>query len=210
MKIDKLVEENYYKFCQLEGNNYIASEFALLTILKLIKKFQVRSVLEIGLGIGSISDTVLKMAKDSSRTLRYAGTETNEFCKKALKSNVDFYSDIEMFEYISNIDTNNNFDLIIIDGQDKTLENIISLCSDRAIIFIEGDRSPQAEKILSYFPGAKHVQVITLKKNRIYSPGNPNFYVGGGRVIFINPNIKMSIYCFKEKVATYLKRHLRK
>lgn len=210
MKIEKQVEENYYKFCKLEGNNYIASEFALLTIAKIIRKFQVQSVLEIGLGIGSISDTVLKMAKVSNLNLRYAGTEANEFCKEALKSNVEFYSGIEMFENISDIDINNKFDLIIIDGQDDTLEKIISLCSDRAIIFIEGDRSPQAEKIISYFPGAQFVQVITLQKNRIYSPGNPNFYVGGGRVIFINPDLNMKIYCLKEKVATYLKRYLRK
>lgn len=209
MKIDKLVEENYYKFCQLEGNNYIASEFALLTILKIIKKFRVQSVLEIGLGIGSISDTVLKMAKVSNVNLRYAGTEANEFCKEALKSNVEFYSGIEMFENISDIVINNKFDLIIIDGQDETLENIISLCSNRAIIFIEGDRSIQAEIILSYFPGAKQIQVITLQKNRVYSPGNPNFYVGGGRVVFTNPNFKMRIYGLKEKVATYLKRYLR-
>ena len=210
MKIDKLVEENYYKFCGLKGNDYIASEFALLTILRIIRKFKVKSVLEIGLGIGSISDTVLKMAKDSNINLKYVGTEANEFCKKALKANVKFYSEIETFENISDIETNNQFDLIIVDGQDGTLDNVVSLCSSRAIIFIEGDRTPQAEKILSFFPGAKHVQIITLQKNRVYSPGNPNFYVGGGRLIFINPNFKMRLYWFQEKVATYIKRNLRK
>lgn len=210
MKIDKLVEENYYKFCQLEGNSYIASEFALLTIVRIIRKFQIQSVLEIGLGIGSISDTVLKMAKNSNIKLRYVGTEANEFCKEALKANVDLYSEVELFESISAIRTKEKFDLIIIDGQDETLGEIISLCSSRAIIFIEGDRTPQAEKILTYFPGAKQVQVITLQKNRTYSPGNPNFYVGGGRLIFINPNFKMRIYRLKEKIATYLKRNLRK
>lgn len=210
MKIDKIVEKNYFKFCNLEGNNYIASEFALLTIARIIRKFRVQSILEVGLGIGSIADTVLKMSKDSNINLRYAGTEANEFCKEALKSNVDFYSEIESFENISDIDTSNKFDLIIIDGQDDTLDKIISLCSDKAIIFIEGDRSPQAERILSYFQGAQYAQVITLQKNRIYSPGNPNFYVGGGRVIFINPDLEMRIYCLKEKIATYLKRHLRK
>ena len=210
MKFEKLVEENYYKFCGLEGNDYIASEFALLTILRIIKRFDVKSVLEIGLGIGSISDTVLKKAKDSNNNLRYVGTEANEFCKKALQANVDFYDEIETFENISEIKQNNQFDLIIVDGLDETLNYITSLCSKRAIIFIEGDRTPQAKRILSFFPGAKQVQIITLQKNRTYSPGNPDFYVGGGRLIFVNPNFKMRLYWLQEKVATYIKRSLRK
>ena len=210
MKINKLVEENYHKFCRLEGNDYIASEFALLTILKIIRKFKIKSVLEIGLGIGSISDTVLKMTKNSNINLRYVGTEANQFCKKALKANVEFYSEIEAFENISEIKKSNKFDLIIVDGQDETLDYITSLCSRRAIIFIEGDRTPQAKKILSFFPGAKQVQIITLRKNRIYSPGNPDFYVGGGRLIFVNPNFKMKLYWLEEKVATYIKRNSRK
>lgn len=209
MKIEKLVEENYHKFCRLEGNDYIASEFALLTILRIIRKFKIESILEIGLGIGSISDTVLKMTKGSNIKLRYVGTEANEFCKKALKANVDCYTEIEALENISEIKKSSKFDLIIVDGQDETLNYITSLCSRRAIIFIEGDRTPQAKKILSFFPGAKQVQIITLQKNKIYSPGNPDFYIGGGRLIFVNPNFKMRLYRLKEKVATYIKRKLR-
>lgn len=209
MNLQKLTEENYYKFCHLEGNNYIASEFALYQILKIIEEFEIKSVLEIGLGIGSISDTVLKSQKAAGKSIRYVGTEANEFCKNVLPKNVDLYSEIEQYEDLSQLKYKSKFDLIIIDGQDATLPNIVSFCKERTIIFIEGDRSPQAELVLSIFPRAKLVQLITTKKNRTYSPGNPSFFVGGGRLIFTNPNFKMKIYWFKEKVSSYLKRYYR-
>lgn len=209
MNLKKLTEENYYKFCHLEGNNYIASEFALYQILKIIEDFKINSVLEIGLGIGSISDTVLKKQKAAGKKIRYVGTEANEYCKNALRNNVEFYSEIEQYEDLSELKSGSKFDLIIIDGQDETLPDIVSFCKERTIIFIEGDRTPQAELILSIFPRAKLVQLITVQKNRTYSPGNPSFFVGGGRLIFTNPNSKMKMYWFKEKVFSYIKRYYR-
>lgn len=206
----KLVTENYYKFCNLEGNNYIASEFALHQILRLIKKFHLESVLEIGLGIGSISDTVLKMVKKSGGDFNYVGTEANEYCKNALKENVENYAEIELYENLSKIGSEKKFDLIVIDGQDNVLNNIAARCTKRAIIFIEGDRKPQKFIIMSLFPKAKHVQVISLKKNKIYSPGDPSYFVGGGQLIFIDPNFKMNAFYIREKLATSIKRRLRK
>ncbi len=73
MRPEQLVKKNYYRFCKLEGSEYIATGFALFQILKIIKIFEIKTVLEIGLGIGSISDTVLKMAKNSKIEIRYAG-----------------------------------------------------------------------------------------------------------------------------------------
>ena len=61
MQTEQLAKNNYYRFCKLEGSEYIATGFALFQILKIIKIFEVKTVLEIGLGIGSISDSVLKM-----------------------------------------------------------------------------------------------------------------------------------------------------
>lgn len=209
MNLTKHIEENYYKFCLLEGNSFIASEFALYKILKIIEDFKIESVLEIGLGIGSISDTVLKKQKATGKKIRYVGTEANEFCKNALKSNVESYSEIEQYEDLSELNSGSKFDLIIIDGQDETLPNIVTFCKKRTIIFIEGDRTPQSKLILSIFPHAKLVQHITIQKNKTYSPGNPSFFVGGGRLIFINPNFKMKLYWFKEKVSSYLKRNYR-
>lgn len=210
MNIKQLAEENYSRFYKLDGSEYIATGFAIYQINKIIKYFNATSILELGLGIGSISDTVLKMAKNDSLKLRYVGTEANEFCKKSLINNVEEYSKLEHVETLSQVGANNKFDLIIIDGLEGSLKEIITNCNPHSIIFIEGDRTPQRKLIMSIFPKAKHVNVISLKKNKEQSHGNVNFFTGGGQLIFTNPNLKMKLYWFKEKVSTYIKRYIRK
>lgn len=198
---------NYKRFCELDGSQYIASEFALEIILNLIKKFKVERIVELGLGIGSISDTVLKYSKKSHSKTVYFGTEKNEFCLKALKENVEDYNHIELYSELNQIQ-NEKFDLIIIDGYDDTLKEIVSYCNENAIIFIEGDRKGQTLTILDVFPKSKYVNIITLNKNKSYSHVEEyhlSSYVGGGQLIFTNPTVKMKLFWIKEKVATYFK-----
>jgi hypothetical protein len=212
MKTEKLVEENYLRFCQLDGSDCIASEFALSTVLQLIRTYKVKTVLEIGLGIGSISDTVLKLSNGENLNIEYFGTEANEFCNVALTQNVRSIRDIHLFKKLSEISSENKFDLIIIDGQDNQLKEIYKYCKKHSIIFIEGDRSPQRELVMSIFPKAKHVNVISLNKNKEYAHGLCETYhfVGGGQLIFTNPSFKMKFHYLKEKIRTYILRHLRK
>ena len=212
MNIKKLVERNYLRFCNLEGSDYIASEYALERILYVIKKFRVNSVLEIGLGIGSISDTVLKYSDSSNLKIRYVGTEANEFCKKVLKKYVEEYESVERFESLFELNSKYKFDLIIVDGAENNLEEIKNKCKKNAIVFIEGDRAPQTKLIASLFPKAKHVNLISLKRNKPYAHGicNPAHFVGGGQLIFTNPTFEMKSYWAKEKIATFTKRHFRK
>jgi hypothetical protein len=210
MKITGFVEENYKRFCKLEGSDYIATGFALSVILWVIRKFKVNSVLELGLGIGAIADTVLKDARIEQRGVRYVGTESNEFCNRELKKNIEFYSDLEHYNRLSEVPNGETFDLIIVDGMDSSFEQIKSHCKLRSIIFIEGDRTPQANLIMSLFPKAKHVNVISLEKHKIYAHGNPQFFIGGGRLIFTDPTLQMHLVYWKLRISTYFKRILRK
>ena len=211
MKNKDLAVQNYKRFCEIDGNEYIASEFALETILKIIKKFKVNTVLELGLGIGSIADTVLKQAKNENKKISYVGTEKNEFCLNALKSNVIDYNQIELYAELNQI-KNKKFELIIIDGYDDTLKETVNFCEKNAIIFIEGDRKGQTEAILQIFPNSKYVNVITLNKNNPYAHGySPlTHYIGGGQLIFINPTFKMKLFWFQQKVATFFINKIRK
>lgn len=211
MKSKNLAEQNYKRFCKIEGNEYIASEFALETILNIIKKFKVTTILELGLGIGSISDTVLKQAKKENKKISYVGTEKNEFCLNALKSNVIDYNQIELYSELNQI-KNKKFNLIIIDGYDDTLKETVSFCEKNAIIFIEGDRKGQTEIILQIFPESKYVNIITLSKNKPYAHGySPlTHYIGGGQLIFINPTFKMKLFWFQQKVSTFFINKIRK
>jgi spore coat polysaccharide biosynthesis predicted glycosyltransferase SpsG len=211
MNQKNLVIQNYKKFCFLEGSEYIASEFALEIILKIVEKYKINSILELGLGIGSISDTVLKYSKNNNSKINYVGTEKNEFCLNALKNNVEDYKQIEVHSELVDV-KNKKFDLIIIDGYDDSLREIVSFCKENAIVFIEGDRKGQTETILTIFPKYKYVNVISLNKNKPYAHGTceTSHYVGGGQLIFINPTLKMKRHWFKEKVKTYIKNKIRK
>lgn len=210
MKDKNLAVNNYKRFCGLEGSEYIASEFALETILKVIKIFKVNTILELGLGIGSISDTVLQYSKKANHTIGYVGTEKNDFCLNALKSNVLDFDLIELYAELNQI-KNKKFDLIIIDGYDDTLQEVVVFCKTSTIIFIEGDRKGQTETIRQIFPKNKYVNMITLSKNKPYSHsgGDTNHYVGGGQLIFTAPTLKMKLFWFQQKVVTFIKNKVR-
>lgn len=210
MKNKDLAVQNYKRFCGLEGSEYIASEFALETILRVITIFNVNTVLELGLGIGSISDTVLKYSNGAHKKIGYVGTEKNEFCLEALKKNLSHYNDIELFSELNQI-KNKKFDLIIIDGYDDTLKEVVAFCKKNTIIFIEGDRKGQTETIRQIFPKNKYVNVISLTKNKPYSHGggDTSRYVGGGKLIFIDPTLKMKLFWFQQKVGTFIKNKIR-
>lgn len=68
----------YQFFCEAEGNQHIASEYAIRKINELVEKFRVKRILEIGLGIGSISGIVLAVNRNKP-ALDYTGTEANDF-----------------------------------------------------------------------------------------------------------------------------------
>jgi hypothetical protein len=211
MKFKKLAIDNYKFFCYLEGCDYIASEFALKTLLKLIITFKIKNVLEIGMGIGSVSDTILKLDKKNNLKINYLGTENNQFCLNALPKNVTYFENITLHSEIKNVPIK-KFDLIIIDGSDDSSNLIKERCDVNTIFFVEGDRKDQTQKILDAFPNHLYVNVITLKKNPYYAHEGRgiNSYIGGGQLIFVNPTLKMKVYWFKEKAATFFKRKIRK
>lgn len=210
MKIKDLAISNYKKFCNLEGSDYIASEFAIETILNLISKFKINSILEIGLGIGSIADTVLKYAYLNDLNISYVGTEQNEFCLSALKENVEFYSKLIIHNDIDDI-KENTFDLIIIDGYDLNLDKVLSKCKLNTLIYIEGARETQRLVIQKLFKDSLHVNIITLKKNPKYAHENrkTSQFIGGGQLIITNPTCLTRIFWLVEKIKTYLKRKIR-
>ncbi|WP_271855510.1 hypothetical protein [Patiriisocius marinus] len=204
----KVAEEVSAKFLNIEGNKFIASHFAIQFILKIIKDFNVTSVLEIGLGIGSISDAILKYSELNNLDITYTGTENNDYCLRVLPNNVEHYNKIDLFEDINALQTSAPFDLIIIDGTDN-LDNIKKFGHPNTIIFIEGLRSKQVESIKKLYPKAIHVEVISLMK-KLKRNSTEMKWNGGGQLIFLEPSNYRKAYAFKEKVSSFLKRRLRK
>jgi hypothetical protein len=202
MKQTEKLIETYKQYCLAEGNQYIASEYAVLKLQELIKNFEIRSVLEVGLGIGSISGSLLNI----NNHIEYSGTESNDFCLKALKENLGLdYDRLEVLKSIRFIPQGKKFDLIIIDGKDPNLESIRNFISNRSIIVLEGDRKNQQNTLKEIFPGSKQVHSISLSKNKTDSPFGVGEWQGGLKTIFINPNSRQYAWWFKERFLTKLK-----
>ncbi len=195
----------YQSFCEAEGSQHIASEYAIGKINGLVEKFPVKRILEVGLGIGSISGILLAMNRNKT-AFDYIGTEANDFCLKALPQNLkEDYNRLKIVSDLTEISSHKKFDLIIIDGKDQNLNAIKELIFENGIIVIEGDRLPQQGSLQEFFPEHKYVHCISLKMNKEYSPFPAENWQGGIKVIFVNPTIKQSLWWFMEKYFTKIK-----
>jgi len=202
MNSNKELTSGYKYFCLAKGNQHIASEFAILKLQELIRKFQVKNVLEIGLGIGSIAGTLLGLNKN----LDYSGTEANDFCLKALPENLkEDYNRLQIYSDLTEIPFDKKFDLIIIDGKDHNLQTVKDLISENGILAIEGDRMPQQDALQELFPDHKYVHCISLRKNSNFSPFPAENWQGGIKVIFVCPTLKQNLWWLEERYFTKIK-----
>lgn len=196
------ISYSYKTFCRAEGNQHIASEFAILKLQELVESFKVKSILEVGLGIGAIAGSLLAVNKNIS----YSGTENNEFCLNALQQNIgDNYRRITLCPGIVDLEQSARFDLIIIDGKDLALQQLSELLSPNGIIAIEGDRKEQQEDLQKIFPNHLFVHSISRDKNKEYSPFLPKHWQGGIKIIFINPTFSQKLWWLREKIITKLR-----
>tara|TARA_B100000378_G_C17999086_1_gene396537 strand:+ start:330 stop:962 length:633 start_codon:yes stop_codon:yes gene_type:complete len=203
------IERQYRKFSGAEGSQYIASEYALFRILNLVQKFQPRNILEVGVGIGTITDSILKSG--NRYQLKVFGTEDNEFCRSQLANNLgSSFQELQLFRTIQELPGDQEFDMIIIDGKDSSLQKLKAHMSDRCILVIEGDRKDQTDLVRKLLPDSKFVHSITSKRNNSYSNRPQDHFQGGLKIIFTNPNLKQNIVWMKLILATKMHFQLRK
>ena len=206
MNSNILAEKIFKKFSYFEGNQHIASEYALKCVLQLINDFNVKSVLEVGIGIGCIADSILEYSQE----IEYTATESNEFCLESIKNNVNHIERVFFFDNLSQVPENKMFDFIIIDGSDSSLFKIKKMCKSNTVIFIEGGRSLQTNELKKIFPKILHAEMISDYKNPSYGPFSNKVWGGGGQLLFPFPSMKMKIYYLALKINTYFKRKKRK
>jgi len=209
MNRDQQLSNLYQFFCEADGNQHIASEYAIEKIDELVEKFRIKRILEVGLGIGSISGIVL--AVNRNKNLDYTGTEANDFCLKALPENLkEDYRRLQIYSDLTKISSDKKFDLIIIDGKDHNLQAVKDLISENGILAIEGDRMPQQDSLQELFPQHKYVHCISREKNKSFSPFPAAHWQGGLKIIFINPTIFQKLWWLRERISTKLKYWFRK
>ena len=106
------LRETYKQFCLAEGNQHIASEFAVLKLQELMESFNIKSILEVGLGIGAIAGSILAINKD----LTYTGTENNKFCLEALTKNLGKeHKHLHLISGVNELSLEASYELIIVD-----------------------------------------------------------------------------------------------
>lgn len=195
----------YKEISKAEGSTYIASEYAIYKIEELINVFNCSRILEVGLGIGSISKLILS-SKRNEPAFIYHGTEANEFCLESLPENLgDEYRRIRIFKDLQQVEQGICYDLIIVDGADTNLALLKDLISENGIIAIEGDRMPQQEHLKKIFPNSSFCHSISMTKNREYSPFSTRAWQNGVKIIFINPTRFQGLWRLKEKIFSKLK-----
>jgi len=205
MKRNKQQSILYQSFCEADGSQHIASEYAIKKINRLVEKFRIKGILEVGLGIGSISGILLAVNRNKP-DLDYTGTEANDFCLEALPKNLKKnYSRLRIYSDLTEIPANKKFDLIIIDGKDHNLQAVKDLISENGIIAIEGDRMPQQDSLQELFPQHKYVHCISREKNKSFSPFPAAHWQGGLKIIFINPTVFQKLEWVNEKISTKLR-----
>ena len=160
--------ETYKYFSTLEGNQCIATEFAMKVILTIVDDYKAKNILEMGVGIGAIAYSVLEFAKVNKKEFNYVGTEANEFCLKVLPEYLkDYYPKIKIIAGVSDVSDEESFELIIIDGKDDNINKVEKIISKNGIIIIEGDRQPQLAIIKNIFPNSSSSAITGLPISRI-------------------------------------------
>ena len=206
MNIKKATKEYYEYFSKLDGNDHIAGVFAIETILKLISIYKPKNILELGLGIGSVSYSVIDFLTKKNIKFNYYGTENNAFCLKELPKNLkEKFNIIKLYNEFKDLQSNLVFDFIIIDGSDDSLQKIKNFVSKRAVIFVEGYRIEQVNFIRSIFPKSIFTSVISDFKNPEFGPFDSGKWSGGGQLIFINPSFKQKLHRFYLRILTSIK-----
>ena len=122
MNNENVAITTYKYFAELDGNQYIASEFALKAILKVVENYKTKNILELGVGIGCITFCIMNFSNKNNLNVNYIGTESNEFCLKVLPNYLkEFYDKVQIFPELKDVKSHNKFEIIIIDGKDENI-----------------------------------------------------------------------------------------
>ncbi len=196
------IKSKYLEFSKYDGSQHIAGEFAILKIVELVKVFKNSSILEIGLGIGTLPSAILTYF---DRNIDYVGTEANEFCLESLVKNLkpEIYNQVSIYDAVSSIKEGAKpFDLVIVDGGFDSFDKLVQKLDKNAIIAIEGDRKDQEDVIRASFPTSRFVHLVSGLKNDPEGVFKSSDWQGGVKVFFINPTAKQYVYWFTQKLKS--------
>jgi protein-L-isoaspartate O-methyltransferase len=135
-----IAEALYTAYAQKPGSQHIASLHACRGLEKLVLRHRPPRVLEIGAGIGTLTDLLLSALPDVHLTT----TEDNSFCLEQLKANLkDRLARVRIVQSPEDV-AGELFDLVVVDGGLDTV-SVLQFVAPHGIVFVEGFRSAQRE-----------------------------------------------------------------
>ena len=149
------------RFASRPGAEHIATRRALACLSAVVRLHEPTTVLEFGMGIGTITYLLLSTLP----RLNLIGLEANPFCLAQLDRNIpDELKPRLRIVTERNATLDGRFDLVVIDGRLPATDNW-SFLRQGTIVFVEGNRAGQCET-LSQIASSKNL-VFDLEKQSI-------------------------------------------
>ena len=140
----KVADEVFRRFHPLPGSQHIASRYALAHLATVLRQNEIKSVVEFGVGIGTITYLLLTYPKPT-RTV--VSTERDAFCLEQLERNLPTDLRARLTVISDGSLPRGDFDLAVIDGKVTSAE-YATLLRPGLICFVEGGRLPQRKRVM--------------------------------------------------------------
>lgn len=123
------------KFAAQVGSEQIALLISMQTLLKLLESRNPNKVLELGAGIGTLTQMCLEKS-----AAELTAVESNDWCIKRLEENLKGFREYLLISNYSLLNSGHSADFLIIDVNNGiyNVGNLISNSSNLNLIFIEG------------------------------------------------------------------------
>lgn len=152
--ISKLSASIFESYSNKIGSSQIATKRALEVLGKFLITEKPNVIFEIGSGIGTITNFIIRVPGSLQFINRYYSYENDEWCRKKFIENIQEAKSLTFVKFSNLQDLHEvfNVDLYIIDDRitELDLSNILDKSNSKFDVFIEGHRFPQRRELTKY------------------------------------------------------------
>ncbi len=194
------------------GSAHIATQTAIEGLVRWLRRRCPERVLEIGAGIGTLTFATVETldAVHGRGAYQLTTTECHAFCLEQLSANLmKQQGRYTVVSSPSEALDDGPFDFLIADGGDPSDTSAFQCLARGAVVFIEGDRKPQAAALEAALAGRRwqSADIRTLRRRDL--PEGGRAYDGGYRIYALEPAIGTRLLLCCRRVATSLVFRLR-
>jgi hypothetical protein len=146
-----------HKYSEMAGAEQIASRISINTILFLLRQKAPREILELGAGIGTITETILANCEG-----RLTSVENNPWCRAQLQKNIAGLRGFTLINEYESLNSETNSDFICIDVNNGifNVETLNMNSPHLKTVFIEGHHLAHRLNISKMLLRTKRIQKL--------------------------------------------------